>query len=325
MKINIYDTELNRTAIVGEHFVSCYWVEGFNTTGQFTLELQDQDQYRKAIKEDYFVGRTDRDTLMIVTAVEIKNGKIIASGKTADKALNDSAMMGTIKADNSIDKTVKTMYNNSVKVPSMEYADTDLDISANMQISNRDFQTVSLELAQKNSIGFKVRKNGNTAEAVFYLPSTKNAVFATKYGNLSLDRVYFSNENYKNYAIVLGEGEGENRTRVDVDLSNGGRVRQIIVDARNEQREEGETDEDYSQRLIGVGISKLLEMSKVSAVEIAVPTEDFGKVYDLGDTVTVLLQEYGIKFKTNIARFSQKEQKNKITTKIEVGDIIILR
>lgn len=325
MKIKIYDTELNRTAIIGDRFISCYWVEGFNTTGQFTLELQDQSEYRKAIKEDYFVGRTDREALMIVTAVEIKGGKIIASGKTADKALNDCAMMSKIKPYDPIDKTLKSLYYYSNKVPNLEYAGTDIGILANMQRSNKDFQTVSLELAQHNNIGFKVRKNGNTAEALFYLPNAKNAVFATKYGNLSLDRVYFSNENYKNYAIVLGEGEGENRKRVDVYTSVGNRVRQIIVDARNEQREEGETDEEYSQRLRGVGLSKLLETSKVSAVEISVPTEDFGKAYDLGDEVTVLLQDYGIKFKTNIARFSQKEQKNKITTKIEVGDIIVVR
>ena len=42
MKISIYDTELNRIAIIDNHFVSVYWVEGFNSEGMFTLELQNQ-------------------------------------------------------------------------------------------------------------------------------------------------------------------------------------------------------------------------------------------------------------------------------------------
>lgn len=325
MKINIYDEAVNRVLMIGDHYVSCYWVEGFNTTGQFTLELQAKDEYKTKIKRDYFVGRTDRKALMVVTGIEAKNDKIIVSGKTADRVLNDCAMMGRIRSYQDIDTTVKMLYNSSDKISGVEYADTNLGVDASMQISNKDFQTVSLSLAQKNNIGFRVTKGNGVAVAEFYLPQTKNAVFAEKYGNLVIDRLYFSNEKYKNYAIVLGEGEGESRARVDVDLSNGERKRQIVIDARDIQREEGETDEEYNQRLTDRGVDKLLELTQASAVGITVPPEEFGKYYDLGDIVTVLLDDFGIKFKTYIARVSQKAQRNIITTTVEIGDIAIVR
>lgn len=326
MKISIYDTELNRIAIIDNHFVSVYWVEGFNSEGMFTLELQNQEEYKQKIKEDYYVGRADRKTLMVITSVEITKNKIIASGSTADRVFQDVAMIGTIRSTQYIDKRLKELYNNSEKIDNVEIAETDLGVKASMQISNRDFQTTAHTLAQKNNIGFRVVKGEGQVVGEFYLPKENNSVFAEKYGNLVLDRLATSNDNYKNYAVVLGEGEGENRERVDVDISNGQeRKRQIVIDARDLFLQENETQEEYRERLRDRGIQRLTEHTKNKSVGIRVPAEEFGVAYDLGDRVTAILDDYGLKLQTNIARFSQKEQFNTITTIVEVGDIVFLR
>ena len=103
MKISIYDTKLNRIAIIDNHFVSVYWLEGFNSKGIFTLELQNQDEYKQIIKNDYYVGRSDRKTLMVINHVEIVKNKIIASGMTADRVFQDVAMIGTVNSYQYID------------------------------------------------------------------------------------------------------------------------------------------------------------------------------------------------------------------------------
>ena len=325
MKISIYDTKLNRIAIIGNHFVSVYWLEGFNSKGIFTLELQNQDEYKQIIKNDYYVGRSDRKTLMVINHVEIVKNKIIASGMTADRVFQDVAMIGTVNSYQYIDKRIKELYNNSEKIDGVEFAETDIGVKASMQISNDDFQNVALTLAQKNNIGFRAVKGDGVVEGEFYLPKLNGSIFAEKYGNLILDRLIMSVDNYKNYAVVLGEGEDENRRRVDVDLSDGQeRKRQIVVDARDLFRNEIETDEEYDQRLFDRGVKKLISYPKGLSVGIQVPSEEFGVSYDLGDKVTAILDDYGLKIQTHIARFSQKEQYNTITTIVEVGEIIFL-
>ena len=40
MRLNLYDKDLNRIAVIGSQYVSCLWSEGYNTTQPFTMELQ---------------------------------------------------------------------------------------------------------------------------------------------------------------------------------------------------------------------------------------------------------------------------------------------
>ena len=41
MRLNLYDKDLNRIAVIGSQYVSCLWSEGYNTTQPFTMELRE--------------------------------------------------------------------------------------------------------------------------------------------------------------------------------------------------------------------------------------------------------------------------------------------
>ena len=112
---------------------------------------------------------------------------------------------------------------------------------------------------------------------------------------------------------------------MEVDRSGGAQQRSIIVDARDLTRGEGETDEAYSARLTARGVDKLLEKQGTWECAFSPLAKDFGIRYDLGDILTVLLPDYGLKLQARVSRFTQKAQKNKTTTSIEVGTITILR
>ena len=160
----------------------------------------------------------------------------------------------------------------------------------------------------------------------FYQPSEKeNLVFSEKFGNLIVNSISISSENYKNYAIVFGEGEGENRIKVYVDATNGEDRRDLIVDAKDIQKEENETNESYNSRLFARGIERLLENKQTFSCAFTPYSNDFGTKYDLGDILNLYLTDYGIKLQARVVRFTQKSQKNKTTTTIEVGKITIKR
>lgn len=326
MNLNLYDKDLNRIAIIGGQYISCLWSEGYNTIENFTMELIATDEYKKKVRSDCYVGRDDRRTLMVIKTVQIADGKIVASGKQAGRVLDDVSFIGTIKSGSMIDTSIKNAYNSSNKYRNLEFSDTDLQVPYRHQISNKSILELCTTMGQNEDVGFKVERNNGALLVSFYQPEYKpNLVFSEKFGNISIDSVSMSTENLKNYAIVLGEGEAEDRVKVYVDATNGADRRDLIVDAKDIQKEENETDESYNFRLSARGTEKLLENQQTFSCAFTPCTKDFGAKYDLGDILTVYLTDYGITLQSRVTRFSQKSQKNKVTTTIEVGQITIKR
>ena len=326
MRLNLYDRDLNRIAIIGERFVSCLWAEGYNTVQKFTLELQETDEYRQKVRPDCYVGRDDRKTLMVIKTIQVADGKIVASGSQAVRVLEDSAFIGTIPSGSMVDTAIREAYESSTGQHLVEFADSDLGVAYDSQISNKPILTLCTTMCQSADVGFRAVRDQKRILVEFYKPEMDpNLVFSEKFGNLLLESITLSTENLKNYAIVLGKGEGEARTRADVDLTGGGDPRELIVDARNLQLEDGESEEDYHQRLRAKGIEELLERCQTWECALTPIAKDFGTRFDLGDILTVLLPEYGMKFQARVSRFTQKVQNNQTTTTIEVGEITITR
>ena len=326
MKIKIYDKDLNTVLFVDGQYVSCLWSEGYNTVGSFCLELIDTAEYRKKIREDFYAGRSDRDTLMVIKTVEFRDGGRIASGKQATAVLDDVAMIGTISSGVNIDTAVKNAYNGSAKFRKLNFAVTNIGVKSTHQISNASFWEVCSTLCADTDLGIMVKKAGSELLAEFYQPpENPNLVFSKQYGNLSEPKITLSTEGAKNYAIVFGQGEGENRTYTTVDMTNGQDRRELVVDAKDLQMDDGETVENYLKRLQSRGIEKLLERQNIFSCAFKPNGKDFGIKYDLGDVLTVNLSEYGLKLKARVSKFSQKSQSNKTETTVEVGKIVILR
>lgn len=327
MKLNLYDENLNRIAIIGDQFVSCYWSEGYNSTERFTLEVGTTEEFRRKLRPNCYVGRTDRKTVMVIKSVVIGPETIVASGQTADRILDDVALVGTVEAGESIDTAVRMRYNESNGYRGLSIAETNLGVQASHPIGDRSFLDAIHALCVEGNIGFTVERDGGGLTGRFYAPQPKpNLVFARMYGNLALKSVKLSTEIEKNYAIVLGDVDNEgNVVRVDVDLSGGSDRREIVLKETGIVLEPNETAEQYVSRLYAFGVERLLASASVQECEFELDDSGFGTEYDLGDVITVLLPEYKMKFNAKIARITQKEQRNRTTTTVEVGDIIKLR
>lgn len=142
-------------------------------------------------------------------------------------------------------------------------------------------------------------KNGVYPDAVFSptLRSIKNLAFTE------------SQLDYKNYAIVAGQGEGANRRIVHVgDPSITGFDRRVLfVDARDieEETEDGQPIpvEEIERRLRERGEQKLAEHRQEFYLEGQVlQTENlkYGRDYDLGDITTSQSREWGVTLNARI-------------------------
>lgn len=326
MNLNVYDKELNRVLIIGERYISCLWSEGYNTAENFTLELNLTDEYRDKIKVDRFVGRQDRATLMVIKTVEIAENKIVVGGTQATRILDDVAFVGTIRSGSDIESAVLDAYDKSSQYYKLDFAENSLGIIYEHDISNKSFKELCETMADNADAGLRLVKVGDGMKFSFYKPSIKNnLIFSEKYGNITIDSVSISNEDYKNYAIVLGAGEGDNRVKVIVDEANGGEKRELLIDARDLSQEDGETVEEYEARLAVRGHEELMEQQQIYTCSFTPYANDFGIKYDLGDILTIYASSYGFNLTARVSKFTQKSQNNKTETSVEVGNIVMKR
>lgn len=325
MKINIYDKDLNRVDIVESRFVSCLWAEGYNTTEALSLELQESESHKRNVRPGYFVGRTDRKALMVITTVEAKDGKIVATGKTADRLLQDVSFIGKIEAGANIDTAVINAYNNSSKCVDLDFEETSLGVAYDETIENMSILEMAQTMAQSKDVGFRVTKNGSRLLAGFYQPTSENPYRLAKgFGNVDVQSVVLSIENLKNYAIVLGRDVNDKTVRVDVDESNGMDRKEIIVDS-GETPKDGENTNQFKERLKSIGHETLNEHRKTWSANFSPIETEFGKKYDLGDFVILTLPDYDLRFMARVTRFQEIEQNNSSKVTISVGEITIVR
>lgn len=326
MNLNLYDKDLNRIAIIGGQYISCLWSEGYNTVENFSLELIATQEYKKKVRPDCYVGRNDRKTLMVIKSIKISGGKIVATGKQASRVLDDVAFVGTINSGASIDTSLNDAYQKTNKFHNVEIAQGNTGVKYNHQISYKSMLEIYKTICQDTDTGFRVVRNGSKILTELYRPEENpNLIFSEKFGNLTTDEISLSTEPYKNYCIVLGAETENGRVRVDVDATSGKERREFIVDAKDIQKEEGETDEEYAERLTDRGYEKLLETQQIAAVSFTPLAKDFGTRFDLGDILTVYLTDANIKLQSRVARFTQKSQNNLTETTIDVGQITIKR
>ncbi len=322
MKLNLYDKELNRIAFLDENFISCLWKENYNSTGTLTLELPATEELKTLVKPDCYVGRWDRDTLMVIKSVTLADNKLTCNGFTADRQLDDVAYIGTINDGTIVVNAIKNAYSKTEGYPLFSIADSDITDKYPSQISHKSILTLLKTMCGAADIGYKAVKVDKAIQIQFYKPGENdNLKFSKDYGNLQDFSLFHSTAALKNYAIVMGAGEGDNRAKAEVDIRTDKteQKRAVIIDAKDIQYEDGDTDASYKQKLIARGLEKLLDYQPVKEVDFS-PIYTLGADYDLGDILTALLNDYGLKIKSRITSYMQKQQNNSIQTTVELGD-----
>ena len=121
--------------------------------------------------------------------------------------------------------------------------------------------------------------------------------FSPGFDNLISSNFMTSTQNYKNIALVAGEGEGLDRKTIPVGAAEGMERYEVYIDARDISSNNGEIAElEYLTLLRERGKEKLLECLIETYFEANIEPQfmfQYRKDYMLGD-ITILKNEYGI-------------------------------
>ena len=320
MDFNVHDTNGVLIGIV-ESPVSAIWTRRYQKPGDFELYFPATVEALELITDDCYITREDKPEVMIVEHVEIVTNEeegdyILVSGRGAESVLERRIVLYQTRLSGRVDAAVKRLVDENAISP----ADPDralpilmptpdlLAASISAQYTGTNLLEAVQEICKAYGIGFRavvdnysvimpiielVRGTDRSAGQAVNSP----VVFSPEYENLLSSSYVLDTSNYKNVAIVAGEGEGKARKRAIYGSASGMTRRELYVDARDMSTNEGEiSDADYTAQMLARGAEKIAEHAITESFDGEIDTSNtfvLDEDYTCGDIVTVV-NEYGI-------------------------------
>lgn len=330
MRFNVYDMALNRIDIIPTWY-SCLWNVKYNDTGSLTLELDARAYDYETLKPMKLITGDFSDHIFVTTSVDIKGSKAVINGFTADYLLGNKILLDKITggAATLLLSNLYSSMQSSAQKKFPIFSDSIVNDAVSPTIlfehqkSNASMLDFLRVICQTCDIGYKtvLDTEHKKINLVLYQPSV-NIVnrFSSKYGNIADEEYTISKKDYANVAVVLGQATDSGRVTVTVgDTNSTGTNRlEMLVDARDQQQEEDESDDDYEDRLRERGLEKLAEVAISESFDFSVLGDE-----DLGAMVQVELLRPAMKFATRIMEKEIKSQNNVVEKKITVGKAIL--
>lgn len=315
MDIYFLDSDLQER-IVLDSFTSLIWTKRYYTYGDFELYLSASKELTDVINSCKYIMRDDDESVMIIENIQIntdvENGDYYTiTGRSLESILtrrvvwtqtnlsvNDPAQaIYTLLEENVTDPEIEARM-----IPNFVIDDTFSAIgSLRIQMTGTELAEAITNICKSFGIGWKITKDDSDMVFSLYQRGAVDVTFSEEFDNLITSQYYQNSENFKNVALVAGEGEGTARKRYAVEAdpsAEGLERREVYIDARDISSNSGEIPEvDYNALLATRGEQKLLdEFAETHGFEGEVEpntTYKYKRDYDLGNIVTVA-NGYGV-------------------------------
>lgn len=321
-----------------QHFDSIQWLDNAQSPGEVKIVAYVTPLNLELLVDGNRLYNTDEDTVAKICHIEIVES--MESG-SFERFIEARAFLTAHELDERVVMATETIRNaetamygiytrnrrNSPILPgtSQGFTETlDTEVTWNSVLDG------IMRIAEASGLCFTVRFNPETGAETFVVyrgtdrssGETNDYVgyFGSDAGNVSRIELTSGTSNYKNVAIVAGEGEGAARKVRTVSLGSfqGEQRRELFVDARDLQSEVSEavftgqqddkgnpifeyrsktyTEAEYNALLDARGLEKLAEHLKDFSLSCDIEQTNliYREDYFLGDRMPVKLPQYGI-------------------------------
>lgn len=334
IELKILDENFQELGTIDD-FASLIWDRKLYDVGSFELHCS-QSLFAKLFEGKYLWSKSFVDTAVIQSIVlDREKGELTVTGNFLDEILRDRIITDIVNETKTPEQFMQDWINNYCINPSDSgrkieklklLPETGIGNKVAVQTRGDELPSKIREIAAPQECGFRLLydyyKDEMWPEIFQGLNRTESqcenslAVFSDDEDTAELKNYSRDTKDYKNFAYVAGEGEDADRIVVSVDETEGKMRHELWVDARDLQREEGESDESYRGKLIQRGKDKLAESRIAETTEIS-PEETtsliYGVDYDLGDLCTVADQKTGIRYNARVEEIVISIEKGTIT------------
>lgn len=255
-----------------------------------------------------------------------------------EKILDDKIIYPTFFANDKAETVARSIFS-TYKSDLPVYLGTfnNLGLTINFQETGSEMGKKIYDFLKSQELSYKVTYNFNENKLYFTVyqgldrtqEQTVNnyIVFSTKYYNLIDSTIIEDDSNFKNYAIVGGQGEGSDRIYYHADLSGGGYKKTIFVDARDLTWDQahGQTLAQYQANLTQRGIEKLSDFVKIQNINFRVLPESYEYMvdYDLGDKINIVVDSLGLNLQARIIAIDEVFKNGQQIIELEIGNQLI--
>lgn len=337
MDLLILDKSFKSVGII-DQFESLLWNDRYNDYGDFEIYLPMSTDIMNMAKQDYYLWKKDSEHVMIIEGIEIKSDivedgdHLIITGRSLESLLERRIIWNQTVLSGNLQNGIKTLINENIIAPTIsertisnfifedseDTAITELEIDA--QYTGDNLFEVIKSVCQEHELGFKITLNDDN-QFVFTLYNgidrsykqieNPYIIFSPKFDNLISSDYSETSLNWKNVALIGGEGEGSERKTATVGEDSGLDRREMFVDARDiSSKTEDETEltpEEYTAQLVQRGEEQLSadENKYTQKFEAEVEPQKmfvYGTDYFIGDIVQIT-NSYGMDNRARITEF----------------------
>lgn len=346
--IYIYDREFNCMNVC-DAYTSLIWRKKYYEVGNFEVYIPIGNDDYSWIKKDMLIRKEQDNTFGVIEYIKIQNDSngvetITIKGNLVDIYLAKRIIWGTYNFNNkNIEEVINILFTSQVSNPSDAKRKIDNYLfktnntfteKINMQVSYDNLLETIQDICSINEVGF--RTAFNFEENKLYLELYKGLdksitqenndyiIFSKEFDNVLNQEYVLDIRNYKNTALVAGEGEGANRKLITVgDIAENGLDRnEIFIDARDLKQGDN-TESEYINILTDRGKLKLSENSSVESFDstININSNLVYKVdYDLGDKVSFVDNRFGIVVNKRIVEIEEVYENSMLKVNCVFGE-----
>lgn len=326
MNINVLNVRYERIAIL-DTYVSLIWCKRYNDIGALDLVVEANARNFDILRRGNFITRDDDDAVYRIDAIEIdtsndENNQLIIGAYDCKNILSQRIIWKQINFNGTVENYIRRIIDENFITPQQSgrkinnFALKSTKGFAETIIAQSQFENVAekiIDLCTANGYGWRVTlENG-----IFYFDLYKGVdrsaeqdvvprvVFSPDYDNIISTKYNVNGANYKNVALVAGEGEGTERKTRSIGNGSGINRYEVFIESNVSSNDGGDLV-DYYEALIADGKEQLAEMATVTTFEGEVDSQSYvyKSDFNLGDIVTVE-NEYGIKATARIVEITE--------------------
>lgn len=298
--IDIMDFALNRIGII-EDVDSLKTTELYCNCGSFEFECPLKGEKVQLLRPDNLIN-IDGYTGVIeyISYNDNYEGAAIVKvvGRELKSILDRRIIWNTLIKRDTVEKYLRTVINDSFinpinaqrKISIIKLGQlNNVDDIIEKQVTGDNVLDLCKETCSTYDVGFDLAINNHAVEFTVYKGKEKNVIFSSEFDNVATQDLTVDYSDFKNTCLVAGEDKDVNRVRISVEAGAGLERREIYVDARDLQKEEGVTDSQYKLFLTQRGKEKLQEHPKINVFDCETIETNFkyGIDFGLGDIVTI--------------------------------------
>lgn len=347
MELYIFDRELNFKGLLEGHS-SLRWVRKHAKCGEFELHCGLTPETLELLKRNNVIWKKDD---LEAGYIEYRNitqdqeGKevLIVKGKFLTGYLNRRIIWGNENINTTSELAIRDLVNKNCINP------TDLNRKINLlqlgelknytkninyQVSYKNLLDEIEGIANTNELGIRTLIDAANKKIIFDIYEGLDrtagqgvnapAIFSKEFENILEQEYTDSLNNYRNVALIAGEGEGAARQLVAVGEGTDLDRFEMFVDARDLQKE-SKTTQQYKELLESRGNTKLAEQKEIKTFDSKINLRSnliYKEDFNLGDIVTCTSKKWGITIDTRITEIEEIYEQNGFNVNVVFGNNI---